>query len=467
MAVTWLWLLRPIFFFSITFPVTFSMSESEALLKLKSSFTNAKALDSWMPSTAPCRGGEEEWSGVVCSEGIVTGLYINSMGLSGKIDVDALTELTGLRTFSVANNSFSGKTPEFSRLGGLRAIYLDKNQFSSEIPPGYFDEMGALRKLWFSNNKFRGRLPPSLFNLPHLTELHLESNQFNGTIPSFDQPTLVRLNLSSNKLEGEIPASLLRFNASSFSGNAGLCGKNLGVECRNAKASAANKNIHPPPPPHPAAENVDDSKKVIAAGVALSVMLVSIAIVVIIRIRRKRKAFKVLEKESVQAVEVRVSVPNKSRDVDVSRKASSSRRGSSHHGKNSGVGELVLVNGQKGVFGLPDLMKAAAEVLGNGGLGSSYKAMMADGVTVVVKRMKESSAMARDAFDTEVRRLGRLRHSNVLAPLAYHYRADEKLLVYEYIPGGSLLYLLHGKKVPLLVKFHQNFKLFSLTTEMF
>ncbi|GFY97224.1 leucine-rich repeat protein kinase family protein [Actinidia rufa] len=37
---------------------------------------------------------------------------------------------------------------------------------------------------------------------------------------------------------------------------------------------------------------------------------------------------------------------------------------------------------ERGAFGLTDLMKAGAEVLGNGALGSSYKAMMTNGMTV-------------------------------------------------------------------------------------
>ncbi|KAF2323639.1 hypothetical protein GH714_036433 [Hevea brasiliensis] len=88
-------------------------------------------------------------------------------------------------------------------------------------------------------------------------------------------------------------------------------------------------------------------------------------------------------------------------------------------------------------------MKAAAEVLGNGGLGSSYKALLANGVAVVVKRLREMNALGRDGFDAEMRMLGRLKHANILPPLAFHFRKDEKLLIYEYIPKGSLLYLLH------------------------
>nr|GEW76804.1 hypothetical protein [Tanacetum cinerariifolium] len=47
---------------------------------------------------------------------------------------------------------------------------------------------------------------------------------------------------------------------------------------------------------------------------------------------------------------------------------------------------MVMVNKENGVFRLQDLMKVAAEVLGNRGLGSAYKAALASGVSVVVKR---------------------------------------------------------------------------------
>lgn len=99
---------------------------------------------------------------------------------------------------------------------------------------------------------------------------------------------------------------------------------------------------------------------------------------------------------------------------------------------------------------MADLMKAAAEVLGSGGLGSAYKAVMANGVAVVVKRVREMNKMSKDSFDSEMRRLGRLSHQNVLTPLAYHYRKDEKLLVSQHVSKGSLLYVLHGMKLKLL-----------------
>jgi serine/threonine protein kinase len=41
--------------------------------------------------------------------------------------------------------------------------------------------------------------------------------------------------------------------------------------------------------------------------------------------------------------------------------------------------------------------------------------------------------------------LGRLRHPNIVPLNAYYYARDEKLLVYEYMPNGSLFSVLHGK----------------------
>ncbi|KAE8655475.1 hypothetical protein F3Y22_tig00117026pilonHSYRG00022 [Hibiscus syriacus] len=117
-------------------------------------------------------------------------------------------------------------------------------------------------------------------------------------------------------------------------------------------------------------------------------------------------------------------------------------RCSSHPGTSRGgpVPELVMVNHENGEFGLPSLMKSATKVLRNGSLGSSYKATMANGVSVVVKRTKEMNSLGKDEFDAVVKNLGKLKHSNVLTPLAYHYRIEEKLFIYEFAENGSLLY---------------------------
>ncbi|KAF4368906.1 hypothetical protein F8388_021518 [Cannabis sativa] len=463
MAVDWL-LLRPYLLFSFTLiglsSMTNSMSEYDALLKLKKSFTNTIALNSWDPGSSPC-GGRTQWKGVICYDGIVTGLRLEGFGLSGAIDVSALEALKGLRSISFSNNSFSGPIPDLSNLSHLKAIYLSTNKFSGEIPSEYFARMDWLKKLWLSNNEFTGNLPFSLSNLTKLIELHLEHNQFSGTIPNFDIPSLLELNLSNNELEGEIPESLSRFQPSSFADNPNLCGKMLS----NKECSSQDKidlGI---------VRYEEDSKKIIATAVTFVAVIVSLIIFIIIRSKRKGKEdFDKLGEDSTEhnnsnnnnnnaPVEVHVTTSLNKKEMDSSPETesspSSNLKGGSDSNQRGGRGgagaaavpaaaEIVMVNEEKGVFGMPDLMKATAEVLGNGGLGSSYKAVMANGIAVVVKRMREMNVKGKDQFDAEIRRLGKLNHWNVLTPLAYHYRKEEKLVVSEYVPHGSLLYLLHG-----------------------
>uniref|UniRef100_A0A5B6ZK57 Protein kinase domain-containing protein n=1 Tax=Davidia involucrata TaxID=16924 RepID=A0A5B6ZK57_DAVIN len=431
-------------------PPCLSIPDYEALLKFKESLTNTAAFDSnWVASTSPCNTSGP-WVGVLCLQGIVIGVHLGHQGLSGTIDVDALRELPGLRSISLVNNSFSGPIPEFNRLGALKSLYLSRNQFSGEIPNDFFSKMSSLKKLWLAGNKFSGKILESLVRVPYLMELHLEYNEFSGPIPSFGQPSLTSIDVSHNKLEGEIPASMSKFNVRSFEGNPGLCGKPLGKECRK-------ELLVSPPPPSLLEKETDDTpplpgekpktaqQEMTKTGwVVLGLMVTVLLLTILVKTKQNEDKFDALGKENLdEVVEVHVTSSNR-RSMDSSRSNRRSIRKGSLRGKS--MGDLVVVNGEKGIFGLPDLMKAAAEVLGSGGLGSAYKALMSNGVFVVVKRMREMSKLSKDAFDTEMRRLGSLRHRNILTPLAYHYRKEEKLLVSEYVPKGSLLYILHGDR---------------------
>ncbi|GMI91735.1 pollen receptor like kinase 3 [Hibiscus trionum] len=408
-------------------PFTFSASDSEALLKLKKSLNNPSALDSWVPGSSPCNATHGPWRGLVCQGGVVTGLSLDGMGLSGTIDVKPLVKMPGLSTLSVDNNSFTDLFPGINRLGALKVLSLSKNQFSGEIPSGYFAKMGSLKKVRLSYNRFTGKIPVSLAHLPNLVGIHLQNNQFSGRIPSFYSTALNSLNVSNNQLEGEIPSSLSKFSASSFAGNPGLCGQPVGVLC--SSSSTPNKT----------------SKNIIAAMVTLGVIILLLVIIIFaIQWRKKKQQVSDVPPSGISNDEVKVPVSNSIQaKTEENIKSAGSELKVSSPG-NASVAELVLVNDAKGVFGLADLLKASAEVLGNGPLGSSYMVRMASGVTVVVKRMRQMNALGSEALDAEVKNLGKLRHHNVLTPLAYHYRKEEKLLVYEYIPKGSLLYHLRG-----------------------
>ncbi|KAM2063344.1 hypothetical protein ACFX16_026897 [Malus domestica] len=452
--------------------------EQDALLKLKRSLSPAdNPLDNWDPNTSPCN---DKWAGIVCNQDVVTGLHFANMGLSGNIDVDALKDIPTLRTINLMNNKFSGPIPDFHKLGVLKSLFLAGNDFSGEIPEDYFSHLTSLKKIYLNGNNFTGKIPESLTQLTKLEELHLESNQFTGPIPKLKPGVLNSLDFSNNKLQGPIPETLSKFDSKAFDGNEGLCGGPLKSSCKPpptpsspppkspSKSPPESPSTSPPSIPKKKEEDRKSKTIIIVISVIVGIMVLLLLFVLLTKKRRKREDdFNVLGKEQIvdghrnvqeKVVEVHIpSTTNRSvgstnesnRSVEVnqsnSRKGGGDSKKGSSQGKNS-MNELLMVNEEKGTFGLPDLMKAAAEVLGNGGLGSAYKAVMSNGFSVVVKRMREMNRLGRDGFDAEMRRFGRLSHKNILTPLAYHYRREEKLLISEYIPKGSLLYVLHGDR---------------------
>lgn len=97
-------------------------------------------------------------------------------------------------------------------------------------------------------------------------------------------------------------------------------------------------------------------------------------------------------------------------------------------------------------FDFQELLAASAEVLGSGSFGKSYKAMLSNGSSaVVVKRFGQMNAAGKEEFYSHMRRLGRLSHPNLLPLIAFYYGKDDKLLVSDFVPNGSLASHLHGK----------------------
>ncbi|CAI5501925.1 unnamed protein product [Closterium sp. Naga37s-1] len=83
-------------------------------------------------------------------------------------------------------------------------------------------------------------------------------------------------------------------------------------------------------------------------------------------------------------------------------------------------------------------------VLGTGRDGSVYKARLPDGTTVAVKRLTQRNLdqSARE-FRFEVESLAHARHPNLVALLGCCAEEDERMLVYEFVPNGSLDSWLH------------------------
>ncbi|CAA7392946.1 unnamed protein product [Spirodela intermedia] len=83
--------------------------------------------------------------------------------------------------------------------------------------------------------------------------------------------------------------------------------------------------------------------------------------------------------------------------------------------------------------------------VGQGGYGRVYKGVLADGTSVAVKRAQKDSLQGSKEFFTEIEFLSRLHHRNLVSMVGFCDEEDEQMLVYEFMPNGTLRDHLSGK----------------------
>ncbi|XP_018859217.2 probable L-type lectin-domain containing receptor kinase I.6 [Juglans regia] len=80
----------------------------------------------------------------------------------------------------------------------------------------------------------------------------------------------------------------------------------------------------------------------------------------------------------------------------------------------------------------------AKEIIGEGGFGKVYRGTLPSNEQIAVKRVSHDSQQGMKEFVAEIISMGRLRHRNLVRLLGYCRRRGELLLIYDYMPHGSL-----------------------------
>ncbi|CAK8540166.1 unnamed protein product [Lathyrus sativus] len=108
--------------------------------------------------------------------------------------------------------------------------------------------------------------------------------------------------------------------------------------------------------------------------------------------------------------------------------------------RNRLAGATSTVEGSLIAFAYRDLENATknfSEKLGGGGFGSVFKGILPDSSVIAVKKL-ESISQGEKQFRTEVSTIGILQHVNLVRLRGFCSQGNKRLLVYDYMPNGSL-----------------------------
>ncbi|XP_059317951.1 probably inactive leucine-rich repeat receptor-like protein kinase IMK2 [Lycium ferocissimum] len=398
-----------------TIPQSFTQSPSLIFLDLQYNNLSGSIPDSWGGKLQSLTLDHNFFSGgipvslgklnelleISLSHNHITGVIPNEIG-----------KLAMLRTLDLSYNAINGSLPEsFSNLSSLVVVNLESNNLDGEIPL----DINKVRKLSVLNlrdNQFRGVVPATIGYISALSQIDLSHNNLTGEIPVSvdDLPNLKSFNVSYNSLSGPVPTHLAKeFNSSAFLGNTQLCGYNTSNPCPVTPSAGGSKR---------------SIKDVIILIVGSLIIIVFLVCCILLCCLIKKRA------EAKAANDVK-DVPPTVGEVETA-------------GDNTG-GKLVHFGGGM-MFSADDLLCATADILGKSTYGTVYKTTLEDGNQVAVKRLREKITKGQREFEKEVNVLGKIRHPNLLALRAYYLGTKgEKLLIFDYMPNGSLATFLHAR----------------------
>lgn len=420
----------------------------------------------------------------------LTYLNMSKNHLTGTIPIDNshTSELLNLPSYpqmellDLSDNSLTGILPsDVGDLGRLKLLDLARNQMSGQLP-NELDKLNALEYLDLSNNNFKGKIPDKLSQNLHV--FNVSYNDLQGTVPenlrdfpesSFhpgnnlliippgrsspdhDVPNvhgggrhhsskasiriaIIVASVGAAFMIAFVLLAYYRAQLQDFHGRSGFSSQTAGRDVKLGRFSRPSLfKFHTNEPP-PTSLSFSNDHLLLSNSRSLSGPLES----------------------STEIVEHVSSVGSASVNPSVqdNRPATSGRKSSPDSPITSSprfidtfeqpvtldvyspdrlAGELFFLDASL-IFTAEELSRAPAEVLGRSSHGTLYKATLDNGHMLTVKWLRVGLVKNKKEFAKEVRKIGSIRHPNVVPLRAYYWgpREQERLVLADYIQGDSL-----------------------------
>ncbi|KAG6389623.1 hypothetical protein SASPL_151095 [Salvia splendens] len=405
--------------------------DGQALVNFRTAIVSSDGvLQQWRPEDEdPCR-----WKGVKCDfkSKRVTALSLPNHRLSGPISPD-LGKLESLQFLALHDNNLYGAIPpELGNCTQLQSLFLQGNYLSGFIP-GELETLSQLQNLDLSSNSLSGSIPASLGKL--------------GKLSSF--------NVSTNFLVGMVPYEgvLANFRNDSFLGNRELCGKQIQA-CKNSGSGSSGSSqpsgsgkmfcmfflelgrgeLGIEPVTHHIKRLVNPIPKAMFAN-----------LVALLQAKKNSGRLLISALATVGAL------------LLVALMCFWGCYLYKRLGKNEGKGLAVDVSGGASIvmfhgdlpYSSKDIIKKLENlneehVIGAGGFGTVYKLAMDDGNIFALKRIVKVNEGFDRFFERELEILGSIKHKYLVNLRGYCNSPTSKLLIYDFLSGGSLDEALHG-----------------------
>ncbi|GMH27722.1 hypothetical protein Nepgr_029565 [Nepenthes gracilis] len=327
----------------------------------------------------------------------LTELNLSNNRFSGPLP-SSIENLKALQNLNASGNCFTGEIPpEIGQMKNVLKLDLSRNNFSGGIPAG-IGNCVSLTNLDLSQNRLSGQIPIQLSQIHILNYFNVSWNHLNGSLPKEigSMKSLTSADFSHNNFSGVIPENgqYSLFNYTSFIGNPFLCGSSCNFSSSSAFKSHRNSR--------------NQAKLVFALGLFFCCLI--FGLLATIKTQKWRR-------------------------------------------RNNDASSWKLMAFQKLSFRSHDILECLSDnnIIGKGGAGIVYRGTMPNGEQVAVKKLlgrnKLGSSHGHDhGLSAEIQTLGRIRHRNIVRLLAFCSNKETNLLVFEYMPNGSLGEILHGKR---------------------